>query len=54
MKQHLSHWPHQWSRRRAGSMWKARLQLWKAWWYSPRAANRSAMNSSVYGRSREK
>ncbi len=27
MKQHLSHSPHQWSSRRAGSMWKARLQL---------------------------
>ncbi len=34
MKQHLSHSPHQRSRRRAGSIAKARLQLWKTRWYS--------------------
>src|SRR5262249_56010403 len=33
MKQHLSHPPHQWSRRRAGSMWNARLQLRNLAWY---------------------
>ena len=27
MKQHLSHWPHQWANRRDRSIWKARLQL---------------------------
>ena len=32
MKQHLSHVPHQWSSRSAGSWWKARLQLRKAPW----------------------
>ncbi len=54
MKQHLSHWPHQWSRRRAGSMWKARLQLRNVEWYWVRWANWSAIHSSVRARSAEK
>ena len=54
MKQHLSHWPHQWSRRRLVSMWKARLQLRNVLWYCVRRANFSATHSSVRSRSAEK
>ena len=54
MKQHLSQRPHQWSSRRAGSMWKARLQLRNVPWYWVSAANRCATHSSVNGRSAEK
>ena len=54
MKQHLSHCPHQWSSRCAWSMWKARLQLRNVPWYGVSRANRSAIHSSVRGRSAEK
>ncbi len=54
MKQHLSHCPHQWSSRRLVSMWKARLQLRKVWWYCVSAANFSPTHSSVRSRSAEK
>ena len=50
MKQHLSHRPHQWSSRCAGSWWKARLQLRKAWWYCVRRANCCETHSSLRGR----
>ena len=47
MKQHLSHRPHQWSSRLAGSRWKARLQLRNVSWYCVSPANRWATHSSV-------
>ena len=54
MKQHLSQWPHQRSRRSVLSMWKARLQLRNVSWYWVSAANRRATHSSLNGRSAEK
>ena len=54
MNAHLSHSPHQAEARRAGSTWNARLQLRNTGWYSVSSANRSATQSSEYGRSAEK
>ena len=54
MKQHLSHRPHQWSSRCAGSMWKARLQLRNVPWYWVSSGECRATHSSVNGRSAEK
>jgi len=54
MKQHLSHWPHQWSSRRAGSTANARLQLRNVLWYCASPANFRATHNSLNGRSAEK